>query len=319
MGRQWVMRPAEPIRRWHIGDVVITKVPESLIEAGLDDEDSEGEGFLPKATRSALLDIDWLQPDFVTARGDIRLSFHALVIDTGHRRILVDTCVGNGKARPRQPFWDQLELPFLETLAQAGYPRETIDTVVCTHLHVDHVGWNTMLVDGRWQPTFPNARYLIGEEEYRQCAAAQAAGEGGSAFTPEAVFADSIAPVFAAGLVDLVPMDHVLCAEVALRPTPGHTPGHVSVLISSGTARALITGDTVHHPSQLAHPGWSVSADDDRDRAIATRGELLAGVAGSDTLVIGTHWGGRSAGLVKSSGGSYRLDRAGEWADDPVG
>lgn len=312
MGRQWQSRSAEPILTWRVGDVRIAKVPEMLLESGLDDGDIQSEGFLPEATCRALLEIDWLQPDFITDKGEIKLSFHSLVIDTGERRILVDTCVGNHKHRPRHPFWENLNLPFLEALTQAGYPRETIDTVVCTHLHVDHVGWNTMLVEGRWLPTFPNARYLIGREDHDQCVAVGATGDGESGFMPGSVFADSIQPIFDAGLVDLVPADHVICEEVALLPTPGHTPGHVSVVISSGTHRALITGDTIHHPSQLVHTEWNSGADGDPRRAIDTRRDLLARMADSDTLVIGTHWSGRSAGRVTRRDGVYALERADE-------
>lgn len=309
MARQWVAKSAEPTRRWQVGDVAITKVPEMLLQAGLDDGDQEGEGFLPHATRSTLLEVDWLRPDFITDAGEIKLSFHALVIDTGRRRILVDTCVGNDKQRPDQPFWQQLRLPFLKALSRAGYPRETVDTVICTHLHVDHVGWNTMLVDGHWQPSFPNARYLIGAQEYEACMARYAAGKSGSAFMPKGVLADSVQPIFEAGLADLVATDHVACEEVELLFTPGHTPGHVSVLISSGNERALITGDTIHHPIQLVHPAWSLRADDDPDRAIATRRALLERLAGSGILVIGSHWSGRSAGHIAAENGAYRLEQ----------
>ena len=121
---------------------------------------------LPEATRDAVQPITWLTPHFADAEGNLIMSIHALVVETPDRKIVVDTCIGNDKQR-NIPNWSHLKLPFLEDLAAAGYAREDIDTVLCTHLHVDHVGWNTMLVDGAWVPTFPNARYLMAETEFK--------------------------------------------------------------------------------------------------------------------------------------------------------
>ena len=309
--RHWEAGDTEAVRRWRVGEVTITKVPESMLEAGLAEPDPENEGFLPYASCAELLQIDWLKPDFITDDGKIKLSFHALVVETPTRRILVDTCVGNLKPRPLYPFWDQHKFPFLESLTAAGFVREDIDTVVCTHLHVDHVGWNTMLVDGAWTPTFPNARYLFGRVEIERCEAAARAGDDGSALHPTGFMSDSVQPIFEAGLADLVEMDHRLCPEVTLCPTPGHTPGHVSVVIRSAGERALITGDVIHHPSQIAHPEWSVSADSDPAAAAETRARLLADVADEGALVIGTHWAGRTAGVVARQGPTYRLDPPG--------
>ena len=161
--------------KWRIGEVTVTKIVELEVTGG-------SRFILPQATREAILPIGWLQPDFADERGRLKMSIHALVVETPSRRIIVDTCLGNDKENRRIPTWNNLQTSFLADLAAAGYPRETIDTVVCTHLHVDHVGWNTMLVDGRWVPTFPKARYLMGRVEFAHwTSAARARGHGGGA------------------------------------------------------------------------------------------------------------------------------------------
>src|SRR6185436_17761868 len=199
----------------------------------------------------------WLAPHFADENGRLKMSVHALVVETPSRRIIVDTCIGNDKQRSI-PTWSNLQTSFLADLAAAGFARESIDTVLCTHLHVDHVGWNTMLVDGAWKPTFPNARYLIGKTEFDYWKAEEANAD--PALSP---FNDSVKPVWEAGLVDLVETNHRVCDEVSLEPTVGHTPGHVSIRIRSKGEEALITGDFLHHPCQMARPDWTSSADFD--------------------------------------------------------
>src|SRR5262244_1536638 len=236
--------------KWRIGEVTDTKIVELEVTGG-------SRFILPQATYEAVLPIGWLHPDFADERGRLKMSIHALVVETPTCRIIVDTCLGNDKENRRIPTWNNLQTSFLSDLAAAGYASKTIDTVVCTHLHVDHVGWNTLLVDHRWVPTFPNARYLMGRVEY-----AHWMGQG-EREDMAAVLADSVAPVWAAGLVDLVATDQQICDEVTLVPTLGHTPGHVSVRISSQGEEALITGDFMHHPCQIARPAWSSTADSD--------------------------------------------------------
>src|SRR6516164_4465346 len=280
--------------KWRVGEVAVTKIVELEVTGG-------SRFILPQATYDAVLPIGWLQPDFADERGRLKMSIHALVVATPTRRIVVDTCLGNDKENRRIPTWNKLQTNFLADLAAAGYPRNSIDTVVCTHLHVDHVGWNTMLVDGRWVPTFPNARYLMGCVEY-----AHWIGQG-EREDMAAVLADSVAPVWEAGLVDLVETDHRVCDEVSLVPTPGHTPGHVSVRISSQGEAALISGDFMHHPCQMARPEWSSAVDSDPEEARRTREAMLTGLAGTPTLVIGTHFAGRTAGHVARDGNAFRL------------
>jgi glyoxylase-like metal-dependent hydrolase (beta-lactamase superfamily II) len=285
----------QPMNQWQIGDIKITRIVEMEVTGG-------SKFILPDATRDACLPLDWMHPHFMDAEGNLVMSVHALVVDTGDRRIVVDTCIGNDKQRSI-PAWTNLQTAFLEDLAAAGYPRESIDTVLCTHLHVDHVGWNTMLVDGEWIPTFPNARYLLArpEFEYWDGVEPDALNDG--------VMADSIRPVLAAGLVDLIDWDHQLSQEISLLPTPGHTPGHVSISIRSGGDEALITGDSFHHPCQMSRSDWCSSADYDRDQGRQTREKLLAQYVDSEVLIIGTHFATPTAGYIKErSEGGYWLD-----------
>ena len=275
---------------WQIGKVKVSRVVEMEVTGG-------SRFILPDATRDACSGYRWMFPHFMDDAGNLVMSIHALVVDTGERRIVVDTCIGNDKERDI-PTWSHLQTSFLRDLEAAGYPRESIDTVLCTHLHVDHVGWNTMLVDGEWLPTFANARYLVGETEWRYWD-----GRDSSA----TVLADSVRPVVDAGLVDFVAVDHVVCDEVRLEPTPGHTPGHVSVRISSAGSEALITGDCIHHPCQMTRTDWCSSADYDQGQGRATRETLLERMVDSDVLVIGTHFATPTAGYVK------RYEDGGYW------
>ena len=277
---------------WQIGKVKVTRVVEMEVTGGT-------RFILPDATREAVRDYRWLFPHFMDEKGNLVMSIHALVVDTGKRRIVVDTCIGNDKQRAI-PTWSNLQTSFLADLETAGYPPTSIDTVLCTHLHVDHVGWNTRLVDGEWVPTFPEARYLVAEAEWRYWRSVESGQD---------VLEDSVIPVIDAGLVDFVAEDHRLCDEVWLEPTPGHTPGHVSVRIASEGSDALITGDCIHHPCQMTRTDWCSSADYDPVEGRRTRESLLERVADSDMLVIGTHFATPTAGYVR------RREYRGFWLD----
>ena len=283
--------------QWRIGNVVVTKIVELEATGGF-------RFVLPQATREAVLPMRWLQPHFMDENGRLKTSVHALVVETPSRRTLIHTCLGNDKQGRAVPTWNDPHGPFLRDLAATGYPRESIDTVVCTHLHVDHVGWNTMLVEGRWVPTFPNARYVIGRDEFDYWRDQRTWAE------QVTVFADSVAPVFDAGLVDLVATDHRLCDELRLEPTLGHTPGHAAIRITSDGAQALITGDLLHHPCQMARTDWAAVVDYDKRQSTETRERLFAALAGTPTLLIGTHFAGATAGHVVRDGDGYRLSVA---------
>jgi len=279
---------------WTVGDIKITRIVEIEVAGGT-------RFVLPDATPEAVLPIKWLAPHFMTEEGKLIMSIHALIVDTGDKRIIIDTCIGNDKERA-VPAWNRLQTDFLKDLEAAGYPRDSIDMVFCTHMHVDHVGWNTMLVDGEWVPTFPNARYLFADKEWAhwQVTAQEEFGE---------VIEDSVQPIVDAGLAEFVPCDTEICEGITLVPTPGHTPGHVSVEIKSKGETAFITGDMLHHPCQMARLDWASAPDHDKPLAKQTRRRIFEDIADTDILVIGTHFATPSAGYVKrAEDGSYWLD-----------
>ncbi len=274
--------------RWRVGDVTVTKIVEQEVTGG-------NRFLLPQATP------DWLQPHLTDGNGCLRLSIHSFVVETPTRRIIVDTCLGNDKQNRLVPDWNNRQGPFLADLAEAGFPPESIDTVVCTHLHADHVGWNTMLRDGKWVPTFPQARYLLGRAEYEHWRANTTHADTRHAL------ADSVTPIVDAGLADLVAAEHPICDEVGLIPTVGHTPGHVSVRIVSRGEEALITGDFMHHPCQIAHPDWDLTSDSDPAQGSRTRWEMFERLADRPVLVLITHFAGATAGRIVRDGDSYRF------------
>ena len=281
------------MNRWKIGEASITRVIES--EAPWD-----GTLLLPEATAANVRkERDWLHPTFTDDAGLLRMSIHAFVIASRGKRIVVDTCIGNDKERPI-PEWNRQQWPFLANLEQAGYPRDSVDLVLCTHLHVDHVGWNTMLRGGRWVPTFPNATYLIGGTEWDFFSTAE------EPFLKGPVD-DSVRPVVAAGMSQLVDDAHRLTDEVWLESTPGHTPGHFSVRISSRGEEAVITGDLMHHPILCRYPEWDNKFDYDGPRAKKTRRAFCERYADSGVLVLGTHFATPSAGRIRKQDDAYRF------------
>jgi glyoxylase-like metal-dependent hydrolase (beta-lactamase superfamily II) len=281
--------------KWVIGDVTVTKIVELEMTGG-------SRFLLPQATREAILPIAWLRPHFADEEGRLRMSIHSFIVETPDRRIVVDTCLGNDKTGRRIPHWNDRDGPFLSDLAVAGFPAEAIDTVLCTHLHVDHVGWNTRLVDGKWVPTFPRARYLMGRAEYEHWSGVKDRPDMAH------ILADSVTPIVEAGLATMVETNERICEEISLVPTLGHTPGHVSVMIQSKDEQALITGDFMHHPCQIARPDWGTTADSDTDQAIETRRRMFQRLAGTPVLIIGTHFAGATAGRLVVDGDGYRLD-----------
>jgi glyoxylase-like metal-dependent hydrolase (beta-lactamase superfamily II) len=287
------MATAYPILRWQIGAVHIARVVE--IEGP-----TPGAFFFEEATPEKLLQHAWLKPNFMTEDGRLLASIHAFVVESQGKTIVVDTCVGNDKPRDIRN-WNMRKGRFLEDMAEAGFPRGRATTVLCTHLHVDHVGWNTMLEHGKWVPTFPNARYLIGRKEYEYWSKTGERAE-------RAIQDDSVRPILEAGLAELVEMDHRINSEVWLEPTPGHTPGHVSVRISSQGSEAVITGDLMHHPVQCAELQWAARFDVDPDAARHTRRQFCDRYKSTKVLVLGTHF----AAPVEPSGTAFRfVPRAG--------
>ena len=280
------------MNEWQIGAVRMVRVVEL-------DGPVPPDFFFDGVTPESVMRHAWMRPHFATDDGRLLGSVQAFCIESAGKRIVVDTCVGNDKVRTN-PVWNHMQTRFLADLEKVGFARETVDVVVCTHLHVDHVGWNTMQADGRWVPTFPNARYLMGRREFEFWSESPEPEDGD-------VFGDSVKPVADAGLVDLVESDHRITEHLALEPTPGHTPGHVSLRIRSGGAEAVITGDLMHHPIQCSEPDWAVRFDVDPDAARATRRAFLEKHAASGVLVFGTHFSTPTAGRVVAVGDAWEF------------
>ncbi|GHG54531.1 MBL fold metallo-hydrolase [Streptomyces griseocarneus] len=287
----------DPAPLWTVGDHVVHRIDEMPLPP------QTGRWLLPDATPEAVAQAPWLRPDFATADGTLRLASHTFALETNGLRVLVDTGIGNGKPRAN-PAWHNLNSPYLGRLTDAGFPPEAVDLVILTHLHTDHVGWNTRAQDGAWVPTFPNARYLTSRTEWDHWAATDMDEHR------RQMFRDSVHPVREAGLLDLIDVRDggtEVIPGLRLLPTPGHTPGQVAVELRDAGRSAVITGDCVHHPVQLARPGIHSCVDTDTTQAARTRRRLLAALADTDTLLLGTHFPPPTAGLVASEGDSYRL------------
>jgi len=286
----------ENIRHWRVGDVEIARIVE--VNAFEDNISM----LLPDATPEFVQQFGWLQPHFATADGRMILSFQAFVLRSRGKAYMIDTCIGNDRQREFDVFTN-MQTSFLQDLRDAGFPPEQIAGVLCTHLHFDHVGWNTQKVGGKWVPTFPQAKYYFGRKEWAHWK--QLRDTGGYHHVDH--LADSIDPVMEAGLVEFIDPEFTLTDEVSLIPTPGHTPGHVSVLIRSKGQEAVITGDMMHHPIQLAVPGTHGRFDMDQAEGAKTRVEFIGRFANTPTLVIGSHFSDPTAGHIVSDGPAWKL------------
>lgn len=275
---------------WQIGDVRITKI-EELVEV------IDGPTMVPDADRAGVKRHPWLIPHYATEEGDLIFSIHAFVIQTPDLLVMVDTCLGEGKAST-VPSWDKFQSHFLERLNEAGFHRRDFDYVLCTHLHEDHVGWNTMKVDGRWEPTFPNARYLLAKAEWQHWQGTDYADD---------ILATSIDPIKAKGLYQMVELPHSLTDHISLVPTPGHTPGHTSIMITSRDQTAAITGDLLLSPVQLSEPDWRSASDVDPQLARATRTRFFEQCCQNKTLVLGTHFPSPTGGILFPEGHGWKL------------
>lgn len=290
----------EATQAWQVGAVRITAVVEAQTDG------IPVEFFLPKADAAQVQAVEWLAPDFAGADGTIGMRVQALVVEAGGRTVVVDPCVGNDKVRD-QPFWSMQQWPLLERFQAAGFAPDDVDAVVHTHLHVDHVGWGTTLVDGAWVPTFPNAEYLYTQAELDWLVAGPFADD-----EARAIHADSIQPIFDAGLARVVEPDADLGGGLRLRPAGGHTPGHTVVWVDGGDGhRALLAGDAIHHQLQCAHPDLAFVSDADAEAAHRTRLALLDEVASTDAVLLPAHFPTRPAGrltpVAEGGGGGWRF------------
>ena len=281
---------------WQIGAFTIAKVAEikGPLPAG-------AEAFLlPDAVPDVVRSIEWLVPDYATEQGALRTSVQSFVVETPDGCVLVDTGIGNAKPRS-VPQYDDLDTDFVERLATAGAQRDRVAAVICTHLHVDHVGWNTMLKGERWVPTFPEAKYYVPRDDWDDYMSDPNRIDA-------AVFKqDSIDPIVESGQLVPTDSDAEVVPGVRFLPTPGHTAGHGCVSLESEGRRAVITGDVMLHPAQIAHPEWTSPLDSDAAHAERIRREFLESFADSGVLILGTHFADPVGGYVVRDGSTFRF------------
>lgn len=297
----------EHVKSWTVGDVTVSRIVEIW-----DFQDNIAMT-MPEATPEEVIAMDWLHPHYATPDGRQRMNFQGFVIQAPGRVIVVDSCIGAGRERDFDVFCDLPE-GFLEDLQSLGISREQVDTVMCTHLHFDHVGWNTYKdpATGEFKPTFPNARYLFGKTEYDAWQ---------STIRHDGVHTDNhlvecVDPIVAAGMADFIEHDHVIADQgetrVYCEQSHGHTPGHVHVKISSQGQAAVITGDLMHHPMQVAMPHRDATFDMDKDAGRATRTGFVGKYKDSGVMVIGAHFAEPTAGHITTHGeGDVRFDGLG--------
>lgn len=283
-----------------IGDYEIEKVVE------LERPFAHAQDFFPDLTAEMLDTCRRELPEGrLAANGFLLMSYHCFVVRQGGRTILVDTCCGNGKTRPTRPEFSLLDTDFMGRLASAGVTPEQVNFVMCTHLHWDHVGWNTRLLDGRWVPTFPNAKYIVSRTEFDYWDAAYARGMDSVHCLS---FEDSVLPIKKAKQVVVVEDDHRFDDGLSFEPCHGHSPGHVVVNVDSQGAAGALVGDVIHHPVQLRFPTMSTKADTDRDQARQTRTALLEKLAGSGRLMLPAHFTDPTVGRIGTAAAGFRYD-----------
>jgi len=285
--------------KWQIGKIKVTRIQEVVFP--------EFSDVIPAVTKELVKEIKWLFPHFVTADGHLSLSIHSLIVETPTHKLVVDTCIGDGRDRMPMEGMHMLSTNYMRDMQSEGYQPEDIDFVLCTHLHVDHVGWNTRLVDGKWVPTFPNAKYIMDKKDLDFWGSIDADTDIDFMQVQRQVFEDSLMPVINAGLAQPVDAPSIICEGVRLISTPGHTPGHVSVVLESEGQTGLITGDFIHHPIQFHDPALVSPFDVDNEMAIETRRRIFGEYADTPTLIIGTHFAGPTAGTLVTENGTYRL------------
>lgn len=280
-----------------LGQATVTRVTESY-----------GPGFAPDFLypdwTPAMLEEhrNWMVPNtFDEAQGKFIASVHTWVVRTPHHTILIDTCAGNDKERPTLPRFHRLTTDFMSRLAAADVLPEQVDYVLCTHLHADHCGWNTRLVDGRWVPTFPNAKYVFSQEECAHWSAATAEQAGFNS----GVYQDSVLPVIASRQANVVPSTGQVVEGLTFHPTPGHSPGHVAITLASDGREGLFSGDVMHQPIQIYRPDWNSRFCEDQSRARLSRRWVLDHASERNAMLFTAHFAQSSAGHVTRNGDGF--------------
>ncbi len=261
---------------------------------------------LPQLTPEVLAENRaWLRQAKAMNESDVLiLCFQSYIVRTPHHTILIDSCIGNDKPRPGRPNWHmKSDDTYMRALSAAGITPADIDYVMCTHLHVDHVGWNTRLENGRWVPTFPKARYVFGKTEYDYWTEQNKKAE-----VPP--FADSVLPVVEADRAEIVSNDLAIGDHVRILPTPGHTPGHVAFALGKGRDDAVFSGDLMHTPLQTLYPELSPKFDVDPAQAAVTRRNFLERYCETDTLCCTAHFPSPSVGKIKRKGNAFTCEAA---------
>ena len=285
-------------RQFALGDISIHRVVE--LQGAL----YPATEFFPTLTPELIeANRDWLTPTYVDDAGKLILCVQSYIVRTPHHNILIDTCVGNHKPRPGRPAWhmrssDQYE----KSLAATGLAVGDIDYVMCTHLHVDHTGWNTRLENGRWVPTFPKAKYLFADRELAFWTEKEKADPSGQPW-----ITDSVLPIVAANRAETVRSDHVLSELVRLMPTPGHTIDHFSVHVGKPGQDALIAGDLLHSPIQARYPEIGMRADYDSAEAGRSRRKVFERFCDSSTLLCTVHFPEPSTGRITRWDDGFRV------------
>lgn len=284
-----------------IGEIEVSRILES------EEPEFDVFSFFPDATVEALAPHrHWLEPRFIEpGTNKMIAAVQSYVVRTKHHTILVDSCVGNDKHRRFWAPWNMRSSErYLTNLADLGIAVEDIDFVMCTHLHADHVGWNTRLVDGRWAPTFPNARYVFAKQEFEFW---NELNKKGAKYS-DGCINDSVLPIVEAGKADLVGNDFSIDDNLWIEPTPGHTPGHISIKLSSCGCTGILTGDVMHSPIQCTFPDWCVGGDGDKVLARTTRRSFLDRYAETTTQVMTAHFPSPSAGYIRRAGDAYAFE-----------
>lgn len=250
---------------------------------------------IPDNTPETIREIEWLNEPYRTEDYQLKAVSQSFIIKRAGRILVVDSCIGDNKIVSDFPAWSHMQTDFLEKLEEAGISRDSVTDVLCTHLHFDHVGWNTYLKDGKWLPTFPHARYHFAREEYKDW---QDFTDKNPEDTQAFSFQHSIMPVIAAGLENFIDPPTDLGDGFTVFPTPGHTRSHVAIRIDAGTESFIIAGDAMHHPCQIARPHWATIVDYDKAQSSSTRRELLTDLDGQPTLFTCTHFSAPSFGRI---------------------